>query len=165
MKTLYLIRHAKSSWDDSTQTDFERPLNERGIKDAPRVSNQLKNKNIIPDLIISSPATRAITTAEIFAGQLAYPELKIQTDERIYNASMKDLAEVVSDLDDNFDTVFLFGHNPGITNFANMLGDKTIDGMSTCAVIGIELDLISWKELDKNCGKIILALTPKHIID
>ncbi len=165
MKTLFLIRHAKSSWDDSSQSDFERSLNERGLIDAPQMGILLKSKNIIPDLIISSPANRAKTTAEIFASQLTYPNSKIQTDERIYNASMKDLAEVVSEIDDKFDIVFLFGHNPGITNFANIIGDKPVDGMPTCAVIGIELNLASWKELDKNCGKIILAVTPKQIID
>ena len=161
MKTLYLIRHAKSSWDDSIQSDIERPLNERGFHDAPIMAKLLRNKNVIPDLIISSPANRAFTTAEIFSAQLDYTAAKIKSDARIYDATMRDLTEVVREIDDLNKTVLLFGHNPGLSNFANLLGDVFINGMPTCSVAGIELDINSWKDLERHCGKLILFEYPK----
>jgi phosphohistidine phosphatase len=161
MKTLYLIRHAKSSWDDSTQTDFERTLNERGEHDAPLMGKRLHDKNIIADLIISSPATRAFTTAELFAAQLNYPTAEIKSDARIYEATMRDLTDVVREIEDINDTILLFGHNPGITSFSNLLSDQHIGGMPTCSVVGLELNIFSWKELERHCGKLIMYEYPK----
>jgi phosphohistidine phosphatase len=161
MKTLILIRHAKSSWDDSTQTDFERTLNERGFHDASFMGRLLFKKNVVPDLIISSPANRAYTTAEIFASQLKYPAEKIKSDTRIYEATVRDLMEVIREVDDANETVLLFGHNPGIGNFTNLLGDEFINGMPTCSIAGIELNIDSWKNLERRCGKLIMFDYPK----
>lgn len=163
MKYLYLIRHAKSSWDDPSQTDFERTLNERGVKDAPRMAKLLQSKNVNPDLIISSPATRAISTAEIFAAQFKYPSEKILSDARIYEAAMRDLADVVHDINDDCGTVFLFGHNPGISNFANLLSNQPVVDMPTCAIAGFELNINSWSEAERYCGKLILFEYPKKL--
>ena len=161
MKTLYLIRHAKSSWEDSNQTDFERPLDDRGLRDAPLMAKLLNKKNVVPDLLISSPAFRALSTAEIFVNQLDYSKSNIKTDERIYEATMRDLTDVVREIDDVNETVLLFGHNPGITNFANLVGDKIINGMPTCSIAGVELDITSWKDLERNSGKLFLFEYPK----
>ncbi|MEW6702282.1 MAG: histidine phosphatase family protein [Bacteroidota bacterium] len=161
MKTLYLIRHAKSSWDDANQTDFERPLNKRGEHDAPIMSKALKEKNVLPDLIISSPAARALATAEIFAEELHYPIKKITTDERIYESTMRELTGVVKEINDEKKTVLLFGHNPVLTNFTNLLGDKYIAELPTCAVVGLELNVESWEEVGRHCGKIFSLDYPK----
>lgn len=163
MKYLYLIRHAKSSWDNPSQTDFERTLNERGEKDAPQMALLLKSKNIDPDYIISSPAVRAFTTAEIFAEHFEYPDSKIFCDARIYEASTRDLAEVVQQISDEYETAFLFGHNPGISNFANLLSNKPIEDMPTCAIAGLALDVESWSKLERYCGKLIMFEYPRKL--
>lgn len=161
MKYLYLIRHAKSSWDNPNQTDFERTLNQRGEKDAPQMAKLLKSKNVFPDLIISSPATRAFTTAEIFAAHLNYIPDSIESDARIYEASTNNLADVIHEVDDNYNTVFLFGHNPGISNFANMLSNKPVPDFPTCAVAGFELNIDLWSKAERYCGKFNFFEYPK----
>ncbi|MCX6174655.1 MAG: histidine phosphatase family protein [Ignavibacteriales bacterium] len=160
-KTLYLIRHAKSSWDDSSLSDFQRSLNDRGLKDSPLMAKLIKGKNIIPDLIISSPAVRAISTAEIFANEFHYNKNKIINDERIYEAAMRDLITTIRKINDEYNIVMLFGHNPGLSNTANLLGNKFLPELPTCAVVGIELKVNSWSEVERNCGEIILLEYPK----
>ena len=161
MKTLYLVRHAKSSWEDNRISDFERPLNERGEQDAPLMAKILLEKLVEPELIISSPAVRALTTAKIFAEIFQYNSKNIIEDERIYEAGMKELAAVVEEISDDYKNVMMFGHNPGISNFINLLGDQPIPDMPTCAVAGLQLKINSWSELERNCGKIILFEYPK----
>src|SRR6187551_1070919 len=130
MKTLYLIRHAKSSWDDPDLGDFERPLNQRGKKDAPRMAKRLKEKHVTPDIIISSPATRAYDTCKEFAKVLGYREDKIKADKGLYHADEDQLLKVIRDLKDrerdDEEIVLLFGHNPGLTEFANALLNENI---------------------------------------
>ena len=163
MKTLYLVRHAKSSWDDKDITDFERPLNERGNHDAPLMGKILNEKKVEPVLIITSPALRALTTARIIAEKLGYDARRIMEDERIYEATMRELTSVVREIHEEYQTVMLFGHNPGISNFTNLLGDQFIPDMPTCAVAGLELKIKSWSEAERNCGKIFLFEYPaKH---
>ena len=160
-KTLYLIRHAKSSWDDPSQSDFQRSLNDRGLKDSPLMAKLIKGKNIIPDLIISSPAVRALSTAEIFADEFNYNRNKIISDERIYEAAMRNLITTIREIKDENNTVMIFGHNPGLSNIANLFGNKFLPEFPTCAVVGIELKVNSWSEVERNCGKIILFEYPK----
>jgi phosphohistidine phosphatase len=161
MKLLYLIRHAKSSWDDSDQTDFVRPLNKRGEHDASLMANFLNKKKIEPDLIISSPANRAISTAQIFAETLEYNIDSVKSVERIYEAGLRELMTVVREIDDRNNTVIVFGHNPGLTSFTNLLGDKFIPDMPTCSIAGLELDIVQWSHLERHCGKIFLFEFPK----
>lgn len=161
MKTLYLVRHAKSSWDDTGVSDFERTLNERGLRDAPMLAKILKEKKVKPDLIISSPANRAFSTSKLFAGILKYSPNKIATDQRIYDGGLRELSEVVEEIDDSKKTVLFFGHNPGITNFSNLLGDQQLPELPTCAVVGLDLNTNSWKEVERHCGKVILFEYPK----
>lgn len=160
-KTLYLIRHAKSSWDNPSLSDFQRTLNTRGLKDSPLMAKLIKGKNIIPDLIISSPAVRALSTAEIFADEFHYNRIKIIRDERIYEAAMRDLTTTIREIKDENNTVMFFGHNPGLSNIANILGNKCLPDLPTCAVVGIKLKVNSWSEVERNCGEIILFEYPK----
>jgi phosphohistidine phosphatase len=160
-KTLYLIRHAKSSWDDHDLSDFQRTLNNRGLKDASLMARFIKEKNIVPDLIITSPAMRALSTAEIFADEFIYKKNKIINDEKIYEATMRELMRTIGEIKDEYKTIMLFGHNPGISNIANLIGDKFLPALPTCAVVGIELKVNSWSEVERDRGKIILFEYPK----
>ena len=156
MKKLFLIRHAKSSWEDHLLSDFERPLSDRGKKDAPTIGDILKSKKIVPELVISSPARRAIKTAKIFCEILGYPIDDIIQHKSIYEATTRDLMNIISGIDDKVNTVLMFGHNPGFTVLANLLSDKYIDNMPTSSVAGFELNLNSWKDIGVGCGNLIL---------
>lgn len=147
MKHLYLIRHAKSSWDNNL-IDKERPLNMRGKKDAPYMGAILKEKNINPDLIITSPAVRALTTAKIFSKKLNYPFEKIVIEPKIYAADSSNILKVIHELNDNYNLVMLFGHNPGITELAEYLSNKIILNIPTCGVFSIKCRIKSWEKLD-----------------
>ena len=161
MKKLFLIRHAKSSWDFPDLPDFERTLNKRGKRDAPFMGKILYKQNIIPDSIITSPAVRALTTAEIFAKELGFPKKDIVRNKNIYDCGLGDLEDIVQSIPDEYSTVFLFGHNPAVTSYSNHLGDKYIDGLPTCAVVGIELNINNWKAAERNTGKTFLFEYPK----
>lgn len=161
MKTLYLIRHAKSSWEDHILSDHDRPLSDRGRKDAPIIGDILKSQKVIPDLIISSTARRAIKTAKIFSSILEYPVENIVEDSTIYEATIQNLFKLINNIDDKFETVMLFGHNPGFTSLANLLGGKSIDNMPTSSSAKIELDVNSWKNIEINSGRLVGFEYPK----
>ena len=152
MKTLILIRHAKSSWDDPLMEDFDRPLNDRGKKNAPFMGKILKKENILPDLIISSPAKRAITTARKMAEEIGYPKDKIQIESRIYESSVKDLLQIINSIHNDYKRVFLFGHNPTLTDFLNYLTDAGIGNIPTCGVAQIEFPFNLWNEISRETG-------------
>jgi len=166
MKTLYLIRHAKSSWDDLNQSDFERPLNKRGKKDAPRMAKRLKEKRVTPDFIITSPATRALDTCKEFAKILDYDKDKIETDQRLYHASEDQILAVISELKDrerdDEEVVLLFGHNPGLTEFANVLLNEYVDNIPTCGIIKARLKIDRWKDAAFGCGELEFFDFPKN---
>jgi len=136
MKILYLVRHAKSSWNHPELSDIERPLNKRGKRDAPFIGNLLKEKSVKPDILISSPAVRARKTASVIAEIIGYPKSKIFIDENIYEASSTELINIIHGFDDKYDSVMMFGHNPGLTMVNNYLTDSFIDNIPTCAVVG-----------------------------
>lgn len=163
MKRLYLVRHAKSSWDDRSVPDYERPLNKRGFRDAPSMGKYLAENGHIPEIMISSPALRAVSTAEIFAEETGCPKDKILTDEKIYEADVSDLIELVSGLDDKYSSVMLFGHNPGLSFFAAFLLPNHAESLSTCAVLCIGFDVLSWKEISAESGRKIFSVFPKGI--
>lgn len=146
MKTLFLVRHAKSSRDDPALPDRDRPLNERGLREAPKVAAQLAKRDVRPDVVLSSPALRALATAEIFGGKLDYDRADIVVDDRIYDATPGDLLAVVHDQDDGAKRVMLFGHNPGLAELANHLSRK-VTGMPTCAVVEFAFDTKSWSDV------------------
>lgn len=164
MKKLFLIRHAKSDWGHNELPDFERPLNKRGKHDAPFMAKILLKKNIVPDLVYSSPAVRAITTAKIFAEEIGFHKKIIIENEDIYEAGIRELENIVQNIPDEHKTVFLFGHNMTITSYANHLGDKFIDNMPTCSIVGIEFDMKNWKNAERGQGRIFLFEYPKKYL-
>lgn len=161
MKTLYLIRHAKSSWDDMALADEDRPLNSRGKRDAPKVGERLAKRRPKPDLILSSPATRAVMTAEIIAKKLDYKRSKIVLDDRLYAVSADDLLEVIHQLDDKMARVMLIGHNPELTGLAHRLSSK-ITHLPTCAVAELRFDAKSWARIGKDKPTRVALEYPKQ---
>jgi phosphohistidine phosphatase len=143
VKTLFLVRHAKSSRDDPTLPDKERPLNDRGMRDAPRMGERLAKQGAQPDLILSSPAVRALATAELIANELDYKVKDIVVDQRLYAAAPDDLLVVIHELGDKPKRVMLCGHNPELTELAHRLSNAITD-MPTCAVAEFSFDTKSW---------------------
>jgi phosphohistidine phosphatase len=153
MKTLVLVRHAKSSWEDKNVPDFERTLNSRGKRDAPFMADILKTKNINIELILSSPAIRALSTAKMFAKELGIAEKEIIVNKNIYEAGRKDLLKILLETEDSINHLMLFGHNPGLTYLSNYLCDFETDNIPTCGIICMQLDFDSWKYLgNKTCS-------------
>lgn len=147
MKTLFIVRHAKSSWKNHSLSDFDRPLNKRGKRDVPDMGARLKNQTILPDLLISSPAKRAYATAKGIARQIGYPIKNIIKSEALYHADRKDIITLIADTDDCHDSLMIFGHNPGFTYSINDLSDFYIDNLPTCGVFAIQFHIESWKAL------------------
>jgi phosphohistidine phosphatase len=145
MKTLLIIRHAKSSWDNINTPDIDRPLNDRGKKDAPAMAKRVVKAGVRPDRLISSPARRARHTAELFAREFNIKEDIVIRNE-LYHAQPVAFQQVVADLDDGDQTVALFSHNPGITVFVNTLTTVRVDNMPTCSVFAIKSDAPTWGE-------------------
>jgi len=158
MKKLYLVRHAKSSWDDINMDDFDRPLNERGLKDAPHMAKLLKQRGAVPNRMISSTAVRALTTCKIFADNFSFAENQIITLDRLYHASAETWFDVLRSLKEHQhnkdDVAFFFGHNPGITEFASALLRINIDNIPTCGVVSATLNINAWSETTFACGKL-----------
>ena len=137
-KELLLVRHAKSGWDDPYLDDHDRPLNDRGLRNAPEMGKRLQEWSIRPDVWISSTALRAMTTAEILAKQVGFPPDQIQRSKDLYHASAPDLQEFIAELDDQIDSAMLFGHNPGMTSLVANLYGLTIDNIPTCGVVYLQ---------------------------
>jgi phosphohistidine phosphatase len=150
MKRLILLRHAKSSWNHPEMRDFERPLNERGKREAEKMGARLRERGVAPDRIVSSPAVRAAQTAEIVAAALDYPEDEIVREDAVYDASVGDLLRCIQDLDDANVQVLLIGHNPGMSSLAKHLTGRDLGDLPTCGALVIEFDLASWSEIAWN---------------
>lgn len=162
MKTLYLIRHAKSDWSIGHVSDIDRPLNERGYSDAHTMSLIVKEKKIVPDLIISSPAVRAISTALLFCRILNYDPKSILINKNLYDTSAKEYIHAISKIDNKHKVVFLFGHNPTITNTANALTNAMTEEMPTCAIAGIQSDVSDWDVFSKKNNGLVYFDIPKN---
>lgn len=159
MKIFYLLRHAKSSWDDASLADFDRPLNERGERTAPFMGKVMNGRGYIPATVVSSPARRAASTA-VLVKEAAGFNADIRYDDRIYEASPNTLRHVASELNDGFDSALLVGHNPGIEDFIRYLtGD--LEPMPTAALAVIELSIDSWSKINSNTGKLAEIIRPK----
>jgi phosphohistidine phosphatase len=161
MKTLYLVRHAKSSWKYPSLDDFERPLNKRGRKNVPFMGKVLKKLKVAPDLVISSPANRAAMTTRMIAAAINYPLENIRYSEAIYEFSEKALIHVVKQIDDAVNKAMVVGHNPALTEMANTIGDQPIGNIPTCGAICVELDISAWAKLNAHCGKLKFFEFPK----
>ncbi|HEV8258568.1 MAG TPA: phosphohistidine phosphatase SixA, partial [Casimicrobiaceae bacterium] len=146
MKKLFLVRHAKSSRDDPALADKDRPLNDRGKRDAPKMGKRLAKRRVKPDLILSSPAVRALKTAEIIAKKLDYKRKNILVDDRLYAVEAGELLEVIRKLGDQVERVMLIGHNPELTELAHRLSSK-ITHMPTCAVAEFTFDAKTWSRI------------------
>lgn len=161
-----MIRHAKSSWANPLQSDFDRPLNERGEHDAPMMGERLKKLNIIPDLILSSTAKRAKQTAKRIAEAIGYDKDKIELVDKLYHCIPSVFEEVITEIPESAKTVFIIAHNPGLTDFANHLSDKfKIDNMPTCSVVAATTDLDSWEDFVRVPKEVILFDYPKKHYD
>ena len=160
MKTLYLVRHAKSSWKHPELSDFERPLNKRGKNDATFMGKLLSDKGVNPGLVISSPAKRASTTAKIIASEINFPKEKIVLDENIYEATGRRLLEIISKTEEKYNSVMIFGHNPGLTVLNNNLSNKFIDNIPTCGVVALKFKT-KWNEIKLNSAGFIFFEYPK----
>ncbi len=163
MKSLLLIRHAKSSWGDFTIADFDRPLNDRGKRDAPLVAQKLIDRKIKIDAFVSSPAKRAKKTAQIFAEKYNIAKENIIYIDNLYEAGVEDFFSAVALIDDRFNTIAIFSHNPGITSFANLMEVAKIDDMPTCAVFGVQTGIMHWKDFRQSEKKFWFFEYPKKI--
>jgi phosphohistidine phosphatase len=162
MKRLLVIRHAKSSWDLSTLTDFERPLNERGKKDAPVMAQRLLDRKINIDVFISSPAKRAKKTAEFFCKAYNRNTDQIIFIPALYHASVSTFYEVVCQLNNAYNCAAVFSHNPGITEFVNLLSEaEKIANMPTCGVFAIQINTTAWKDFSLSKKDLLFFDYPK----
>jgi len=152
MKTLYLVRHAKASWEENV-SDWERPLTQSGVERAHKVAKALKAKKIKPDKMISSYAFRALNTAVIFALDLRYPATSIEVSQSIYERRAIDILDMLRKQDDKADVLMLFGHDPAITELYNMLTRKLLLKLSTSSTAGIQFNIKHWKDLGNSVGK------------
>ncbi len=164
MRNLFLVRHAKSSWDTPGLSDFDRPLNNRGLKDAPEMADLLRGMHVKPDLMISSPANRALTTARFFAKGLGFGEAAVIQNKDIYEAYPSVILRIISALPDTAQTVFLFGHNPTFTDVANNFTDDFIDNVPTCGVVHIESSAANWASVDGENSRIKACYFPKEVL-
>ncbi|CAM1348085.1 MULTISPECIES: SixA phosphatase family protein [Tenacibaculum] len=160
MKTIYIVRHAKSSWKYDSVKDIDRPLKERGINDAHLLSKYLAKEIQKPDVFVSSSANRALHTAVIFCENFSYPLSNLQIKRQLYSFSDGYLVKTVKALDDSFNSAIIFSHDHGINTFVNKFGSKPIAHVATCGVIGIEFNEKHWKNIKK--GNTILAEFPKN---
>lgn len=162
MKTLILIRHAKSSWDQPGLSDFDRTLNDRGKKDAPEMAKRLKEKGIVIDHLVSSPAKRARKTAKYFAEEFGFAKEDIKLVEELYGATPSAFLNAVSVSNDKYNTVALFSHNPGITEFASSLTNVRVDDMPTCAMFALQVNANRWKDFENAEKKFLFFDYPKN---
>ncbi len=164
MRTLFLIRHAKSSWDNPGLRDFNRPLNDRGLHDAPLMAQLLVKHGIKPDLLVSSPAKRALTTALFFAEAFGIEGDAVVQAQDIYEASLQDIIHIIGNLPDTAHTIMLFGHNPTLTDVANRFSERFIDNIPTCGVVQIESKAATWKAFDESNAAVKQCFFPKEVL-
>ena len=164
MKTLYLIRHAKSSWNSSAQLDRDRPLNERGLRTAPFMAEMLKKTGVRPDFMVASPANRALTTALFFAKTFGIGDGNFQTNPTIYEAWPEDILAIAQGLPNVATVAFLFGHNPTMTDLANRFSQKYIDNVPTCGIVRIEAAIDAWTDFQVGSGAVTALFFPRNYL-
>ncbi|MCU7550724.1 histidine phosphatase family protein [Chitinophagaceae bacterium LB-8] len=162
MKTLLLVRHAKSNWNDPGIDDIDRPLNDRGKADAPIMAKRLKNKGIKIDTFISSPAKRAQRTARFFAEEYGLDKKDIVIADKLYMATPSAFTEAIRDIKNKHDVAILFSHNPGITEFANTLSQVRIDDMPTCSIFAVTANTDTWADFEQSEKSFLFFDYPKN---
>lgn len=165
MKRLFIIRHAKSSWNQPELNDFQRPLNKRGLRDAPFMAKLLLGKEGKVDKIISSPAVRARTTAGYFANVMHIPEEELLYQRSIYEAHHSSLQELIANFDDNWESVALFGHNPGFTNLVNSFSTEYLSNLPTCGIVKVVGFVKKWSEFSPGNASVRVFYFPKQYIE
>lgn len=161
MKTLTLLRHAKSSWKQPDLSDFERPLNGRGRDDAPEMGHRLARRGLQPTHIVSSPVVRARATAEAVADALGYPPERIAWEPRVYEASTGVLLKILREQPDDASHLLLVGHNPGLTQLANLLADDRLENLPTAGAYTLSLPVEHWLETEFGAGTRLALDIPK----
>ena len=161
MKRLVLIRHAKSSWKNPGLRNFDRPLNKRGNENAPEMGRRLAQRSLLPDLFISSPARRAIETAQAIAEAIGFSVEKIISNSKVYEARVPELLGVLGEIDVSYKTVFLVGHNPSLTDFINSICNYSLDNLPSGGMFCADFRILSWREIDQQKGRFIFVDFPK----
>ena len=164
MKTLTIVRHAKSSWKDSSLPDNKRPLNRRGERDAPEMGRRIQEHGIRPSLIVSSPAVRAWTTAKVIAQAISYPREFLQKEDRLYLASLDDILDVVVAQDNGFNNLMVVGHNPGLTDFVNFLVPGLTNNLPTAGVVSVQIDQDNWSLYERPATELLVHDWPKKSV-
>ncbi len=162
MKKIFLIRHAKSSWDSPALRDIERPLNERGLSDAPFMAKVAKEKGFKPDAILTSPAVRALTTATYFKLELGVDGGDFLIQDEIYEAIPHTIVHLINTLPEKYDAVMLFGHNPTFTHVANMFTNDYIANIPTCGMVSIHSTVGAWPDFSVKNAKLDAYFYPKQ---
>jgi phosphohistidine phosphatase len=165
MKTLFLLRHAKSSWDDSKLKDFERTLSGRGLTDAPTMGARFLDRGKQVDCIISSPAVRAKSTAKLFAEAIGFPVADLASNPELYFAGAPMFLKATSLLDEDFDSAILVGHNPAITEFANTMAGTDIENIPTCGLVELTLPIDNWSDVELASATLVNFDYPKNLVD
>ena len=161
MRRITLLRHAKSDWDTPSLNDFDRPLNQRGERDAELIGQRLNSNGVRPSLILCSDAKRAITTARMIAQEIAYPGEFIQPVNALYLASPATIIEVLRREGEDYSDIMLIGHNPGLTDLANLICDSKTDNLPTCGVYAVDVDIDDWADLENTQGTLNYFEYPK----
>ena len=164
LRTLCFVRHAKSNWDDPLLEDIDRPLSERGLSDAPAMATRLKEMNILPDLMVTSPAKRARSTAKKFRKVFELSKSDFITDLSLYDASPDDVIAVVQHLDNSKRSVFIFGHNPTFTFLANRFPGVRIDNVPTCGVLHLKTMVPTWDQWTPEISTFVGFYYPKQYV-
>ena len=163
MKRLILVRHAKSSWKNPGLQDFARPLNGRGKQNAPMMGKRLLGSGILPEVVVSSPAKRAWSTARLIASEIHFKEENLIADPEVYEADVDTLMEIIGNFSGAWQDVMLVGHNPGLTDLAEMLTDQAFGNLPTCAICCIEFAVENWSEISYGSGRVYHYDYPKSI--
>lgn len=161
MRTLYIVRHAKSSWKQEFLSDFERPLNKRGHNDAPMMAEILQKRGVTVDYVRCSPANRALTTARLLADGIGYARERIETDEQMYGAGDRQLLQIVRDLPPGARTAMIVGHNPGMMMLAERLAGFDEANLPTCGIVCVDLDIAAWSDAADGGGVLRYFEYPK----
>jgi phosphohistidine phosphatase len=162
MKYLYIIRHAKSSWEEPLLPDFQRPLKKRGMRDAKFMGKWLKKNKHVPEVIVSSPAIRARQTAELLAGAMNLPLTALHFDDSIYNAQLADLFSIVTRQKAEIHAMALIGHNPALTDFANLLTQNVhLQNLPTCGIWAVQFRVKRWEDIQEDSGQFLFFEYPK----
>ena len=161
MKTLTILRHAKSSWNIPDLIDFDRPLNSRGQRDAPEMGQRMKAAGIRPSLIVSSPAVRAWATAKLIASELNYPGEFLQREKDLYHAGKSSLFDVIARQDEGFNSIVVVGHNPGLTDLANDLIPDLTNNLPTAGYVSVLIDTDTWDLRARKSAELVVHDYPK----